>query len=112
MLLVDVSPGRVGAAVAANNLSRCLLGAAFTAAIAPAIEAMGSGWAYVVVALLYIVFSPVLFLIMRKGMGWRKELRERDERRAEKKQRESETESLRRVSDGEEVVVGDKGEMS
>jgi len=81
VLLIDITPGKAGAAVAANNLTRCLLGAAGTAIIIPMINAMGSGWAFFIVGMLYIVFSPALLLIMRNGIVWRKEIRKRDERR-------------------------------
>ena len=36
--------------------------------------------------MLYIVLSPGLFLIMKKGIVWRKELREKEERKKQKKQ--------------------------
>jgi len=42
-LIVDLHPGKAGAATAANNLARCLLGAGFTAAVIPMIKRMGRG---------------------------------------------------------------------
>ncbi len=84
VLLVDVSPWQVGAATAANNLTRCLLGAGASAVIIPLINKIGSGWAFVLVGALYIVFSPLMFLIMWKGMGWRKELSEKKAKKANK----------------------------
>ncbi|KAK0719348.1 major facilitator superfamily transporter [Lasiosphaeris hirsuta] len=91
VLIVDIYPEKAGAAVAANNLTRCLLGAAFSAFIVPMIDGIGAGWAYTIIGGLYIVFSPLMWAVMRKGMGWRAELREKEERRQEKKRFEKET---------------------
>jgi hypothetical protein len=85
VLIIDIYPGRAGAAVAANNLTRCLLGAGASAAIVPMINAMGSGWAYVLLGLLYVGCSPVLFLIMRNGVKWRAEMAEAEERKVREK---------------------------
>lgn len=43
VLTVDIFPGRPAAATAANNVIRCLLGAAASAAISPMSQAMGYG---------------------------------------------------------------------
>ncbi|RMZ87580.1 hypothetical protein DV736_g5197, partial [Chaetothyriales sp. CBS 134916] len=51
-LMADIWPGKVAAAAAANNMFRCGLGAAATAAIEPMSAAMGRGWAYTILALL------------------------------------------------------------
>lgn len=82
VLIVDIYPGKAGAATAANNLTRCLLGAVASAVIVPMINGMGSGWAFTLLGLLYVVFAPVLGLIMRHGVKWRREIREKEERRA------------------------------
>lgn len=42
-LLVDLHPTRSASATAANNLYRCLMGAAGTAVINPIIDALGTG---------------------------------------------------------------------
>ncbi|KAI1470103.1 MFS general substrate transporter [Daldinia caldariorum] len=78
VLLVDVNVGSAGAATASNNLTRCLIGAAATAVIGPMINGVGIGWAFTILGLLYIVFSPMLFFILKYGMKWRKEKRERE----------------------------------
>lgn len=44
-----------GQAATANNLARCLLGAASSAAIIPMSEAVGRGWAYTILALLFVL---------------------------------------------------------
>ncbi|KAB5576348.1 major facilitator superfamily domain-containing protein [Coniochaeta sp. 2T2.1] len=85
-LLIDIYPSKAGAAVAANNLTRCLLGAAVSAAIQPMITALGNGWAYFLLGAIYIVFSPMLYLVVRNGPRWRAEVVARDKRRAEKKE--------------------------
>ena len=78
-LMVDLWPGRSAAATAANNLIRCELGAAASAAIRPMTEAMGAGLAYTTVGLIAVVASSTLWLAMRYGMGWRRERIEREE---------------------------------
>ncbi len=90
VLLIDVSPGRAGAAIAANNLSRCLIGAALTAAIVPMIDAMGYGWAFVLIGLLCAACAPVLMLIMARGIRWRRQLKEQDDRKQEEEGGEEE----------------------
>ncbi|KAI8946727.1 chloramphenicol resistance protein [Xylaria longipes] len=73
LLIVDSYPGAPATATAANNLVRCLTGAAATAAIEPIIRGIGRGWAYTLLALLFTVPSPVLWIIVKHGPRWRKE---------------------------------------
>lgn len=42
--MIDIYPGKPATVTAANNVVRCLLGAAATSAIIPMSEAMGNGW--------------------------------------------------------------------
>ncbi|OTA91156.1 hypothetical protein M434DRAFT_397414 [Hypoxylon sp. CO27-5] len=77
-LIADVRPGKTGAASAANNIIKFLLGAAMAAVIDPLLRAVKPGKAYSIIAVLYVVFSPCLYLLVRKGMQWRKELREKE----------------------------------
>ncbi|KAJ1556434.1 hypothetical protein HK405_006865, partial [Cladochytrium tenue] len=77
-LLIDMFPSKAGAVIASNNFARCLVGAAASAAIVPMIEAMGAGWAYAVVAAFYVAGSPLMFLLMWKGMQWRDVAAERE----------------------------------
>lgn len=113
ILLVDIHPGKAGTASAANNLARCLVGAGASAAIVPMIDAMGTGWACTLISGLYVVFSPALYVLVVKGMGWRRELREKEERRKrEKEVKEGEEDGgVLRSSDEEGGVRGseDKG---
>ncbi|KAI2629619.1 major facilitator superfamily transporter [Hypoxylon sp. NC1633] len=77
-LIIDINPGNAGAATASNNLTRCLIGAAGTAVIGPMINGVGSGWAFTILALLNLLAAPALFFIMRNGVKWRKEKRDRE----------------------------------
>ena len=71
VLMVDIYPGRPATATTANNIVRCELGAAASAAIVPMAQAMGNGWAYTLLSLLFVAYSPVLILTMTSGMKWR-----------------------------------------
>ncbi|KAI1089799.1 MFS general substrate transporter [Rostrohypoxylon terebratum] len=77
-LIADVRPGKTGAASAANNIIKFLLGAAMAAAIDPLIQAVNPGKAYSIIAVLYVAFSPCLYLVVKRGMRWRKELRDKE----------------------------------
>lgn len=70
-LMVDIWPGKSASATAANNLFRCGLGAAASAAISPMSEAMGSGWAYTTLALIAAAASPCFWVMMTHGIKWR-----------------------------------------
>ncbi|KAI1406243.1 MFS general substrate transporter [Hypoxylon fuscum] len=77
-LIADVRPGKTGAASAANNIIKFLLGAAMAAAIDPLINAVGPGKAYTIIAVLYVFLSPCLYLVVKRGTRWRKELQEKE----------------------------------
>ncbi|KAI1656851.1 MFS general substrate transporter [Daldinia decipiens] len=77
-LIADIRPGKTGAASAANNIIKFLLGAAMAAAIDPLIRAVGPGKAYTIIAVLYLLLSPCLYLVVKRGMRWRRELREKE----------------------------------
>ncbi|KAI8083464.1 hypothetical protein BDF21DRAFT_461677 [Thamnidium elegans] len=47
-LLVDLFPVRDASIIASNNLMRCILGAAATAYIEPAIQGVGMGWVFTI----------------------------------------------------------------
>lgn len=85
VLIVDLYPGRAGAATAASNLTRCLIGAAATAAITPMINAMGLGWAFNVFGFIFLLGAPMLLVIMKYGIKWRRIRREKEERARVKK---------------------------
>ncbi|RDA92665.1 hypothetical protein CP533_3730 [Ophiocordyceps camponoti-saundersi (nom. inval.)] len=66
VLLVDMHPGKAGTATAANNLTRCLVGAAASAAIVPMIGALTVGWSFTLVGgLLFLCWPPVLLIVSR-----------------------------------------------
>jgi MFS family permease len=79
-LLVDIYPGRAGTATAANNLVRCWLGAGATSGVVPLINTIGIGWTATFFGLLNVVFSPILWYIMRNGPKWRRATKEREQR--------------------------------
>lgn len=81
-LLVDFYPTKAATATAANNLVRCLIGAGATGLIVPMINGMGIGWTYTLLSLFLIATSPMLWLLVWKGMAWR---RVRIDRQSEKK---------------------------
>ncbi|KIX07002.1 uncharacterized protein Z518_04978 [Rhinocladiella mackenziei CBS 650.93] len=85
VLMTDIWPGKAASATAANNFVRCELGAAASAAIEPMSSAMGRGWAYTTLALIYIGFAPTLLILMRRGIEMRKARTEREERKKAKK---------------------------
>ncbi|KAH8601979.1 MFS multidrug transporter-like protein [Bisporella sp. PMI_857] len=73
ILIVDIYPEAPGTATAAFNLIRCLLGAGSSTLIIPMLDAMGSGWAYTLIGLIYVLLSPMLWIVMKWGPGWRKQ---------------------------------------
>jgi MFS family permease len=91
-LVVDLYPEAPATAVAANNLFRCLFGAGGTAVIETVLKAMGRGWTFTFLALVLVVFSPILWVSMRWGPKWREErrtrkLKEKEEKEARKEER-------------------------
>jgi MFS family permease len=88
-LMVDIWPGQSAAATAANNLMRCELGAAASAAINPMQEAMGWGWAYTTLAFISIAASPILWLMACYGIKWRQKRTRKEKEREEREEREA-----------------------
>ncbi|KAL8832612.1 MAG: hypothetical protein Q9170_004812 [Blastenia crenularia] len=76
-MCVDLYPMQPSTAAAANNLTRCLMGAVGTAVIVKMIDGMGTGWCFTLVAGVVCVMSPILAVIVRWGPGWREERRVR-----------------------------------
>ncbi|GAA5891148.1 hypothetical protein JCM5296_004909 [Sporobolomyces johnsonii] len=85
-LVVDLYPGQSASATAANNLYRCLCGAAGTAFVDPLINKMGAGWAFTFLSLLNCCFLPIIFLEYKYGMRWRLERGERIKREKEREE--------------------------
>ncbi|KAJ3486265.1 hypothetical protein NLG97_g6650 [Lecanicillium saksenae] len=71
MVLIDTNPGKSGTAMAASNISKCLIGAGATAAILPLINAIGAGPAFAIVGCAYLLCFIPLLVIALKGLKWR-----------------------------------------
>jgi MFS family permease len=104
VLLVDIHPGKPAVATSANNLVRCEIGAVFTAVIGPLTHAVGEGWAYTILAGLFAGFAPLLLVVMRRGIKWRGERKEKEGRREERKEERREKQRVeieeKQVKDG------------
>ncbi|KAF9776182.1 hypothetical protein IL306_005656, partial [Fusarium sp. DS 682] len=70
-LIVDLFPQDAATASAANNLIRCGLGAAISAAIQPLTDAVHPGWTYTICAGLFLFIVPFFIALTRFGPGWR-----------------------------------------
>ncbi|OAQ69106.1 chloramphenicol resistance protein [Pochonia chlamydosporia 170] len=80
-LLVDLNEDAPATAAAANNLTRCLSGAAATAVVDQMFDAMGAGWTFTLLALLMVASLPGLRVLEKCGPRWRAE---RARKKAEK----------------------------
>lgn len=87
-LVVDINKESPATAVAANNLFRCLMGAGASAVANPLIGRIGIGWTGTIIASLWLVFSPSLWVVTKYGLRWRGEANA--ERLRKKKKREGE----------------------
>ncbi|KAK5207611.1 hypothetical protein LTR41_006655 [Exophiala xenobiotica] len=103
-LLIDFYPTSPATATAANNVVRCLLGAGATAAVVPMINAMGRGWTFTFLALFLMATSPMLWFVYFRGMQWRRERMDREQRAKKLKE-----ENARKIGGGEEATVDDSG---
>ena len=90
ILMVDLNDGQAAAAMAANNLFRCLLGAGSTSIVVPMISSIGVGWTYTLAALVCVCFSPLLWILFMVGPRWRRAKRERQGQEIEIRQRRTE----------------------
>ncbi|OAR05904.1 hypothetical protein LLEC1_08180 [Akanthomyces lecanii] len=76
-LMVDLFPEAPASAAAANNLVRCLFGAAATAVIDYMLNGMGRGWCFTFLAFLMTACVPWVLFIQKAGPRWRAEKRRR-----------------------------------
>jgi MFS family permease len=83
ILTLDIYPGKPATASAANNIVRCELGAATSAAIVPMSRNMGYGWAYTLLAFLLMAHSPILLLTIKHGVKWRREKKRKQDVKTE-----------------------------
>ncbi|KAI0068153.1 MFS general substrate transporter [Artomyces pyxidatus] len=74
-LLVDILPSQGSSVSACNNLVRCNLGAALVSVINLILNALGTGWTYVLLGGVCIVLSPLIYVPIRWGPIWRKQRR-------------------------------------
>ncbi|KAL7285431.1 hypothetical protein ACG7TL_000528 [Trametes sanguinea] len=70
-LLVDLAPMHGSAITACNNLIRCSFGAACVSVIDLILKAIGTGWTYVLLCGICVVFSPIMWILIRYGPTWR-----------------------------------------
>jgi hypothetical protein len=76
-LVSDLCPGKGASSTAINNLVRCGLGAIGVAFIEQLIAAVGSGPAYLGLALVTVICAPLAVLNWYSGQGWRADRMER-----------------------------------
>ncbi|KAI0195504.1 putative MFS transporter [Astrocystis sublimbata] len=74
-LIMDLNRDRPGTASAAMNLTRCWFGAGGTAFASPLAMRGGIGWLGVVIPGIWLLFSPILYVVLRYGPKWREEER-------------------------------------
>lgn len=104
-LLIDFYPHSPATATAANNLFRCLLGAAATGLIQPMIDRMGRGWAFTFLALFLLAASPGLWVVYFWGMAWRAERLRREKEQAAQQTTRSDIETTRGTPFAERTAV-------
>ena len=89
-LIVDLYPQSPSTATAANNLVRCLFGAAGTAIINIMVDHMGRGWCFTFLALVCIAAMPMLWVELKWGPVWREERMIRMDKQKEERARAEE----------------------
>jgi MFS family permease len=82
-LLIDLHRHQPATATAAVNFARCLMSAGGCAAIIPMCKAINPGWAFTLIALVYVVLIGVVFWVMKCGMEWRRETEKKKKLNAE-----------------------------
>lgn len=70
-LIVDTHQDTPATATAANNLFRCVFSAGGTALAPNLINAIGIGYMGVFISGVWLLFSPLLWLVMYRGATWR-----------------------------------------
>ena len=107
-LLIDIHLGKAGTATAANNVTRCLVGAGASAAVVPMINAMGVGWAFTLIGGIYVLCVPSLLLVQWRSIKWRKQKKEKDERKAAAKESKKNKEQADQTGQELDQEVGDE----
>lgn len=88
VLMVDLYRHKAATASATNNLVRCLLGAGASAVVLPLVSAIGMGWTCTLAAGLWVMFTPLLSVMMKYGPAWRKKAKEKKEKEQEEKKQQ------------------------
>lgn len=82
VLVIDLHRSRSATASAANNLVRCLLGAAASAVVNPMIDGIGNGWTFTIWGLLCLIFPiPLLLVCIKHGPSLRARRCEKERQR-------------------------------
>lgn len=105
ILMLDLNPGNPAASTAANNLFRCLLGAGTSAVIVPMFNKMTVGWTYTFWALVWVFFSPSLWILSTYGPRWRRAKRDKA------LEKQAEVASHEASEHGDEERAQSKGEI-
>ncbi|KAF8143315.1 major facilitator superfamily domain-containing protein [Mycena galopus ATCC 62051] len=66
-LMVDLMPTQGSAITACNNLVRCSLGAGLVSGIQPLLDALGTGYTYLLLGGVSALMGPLLYLVMHIG---------------------------------------------
>ncbi|KAK9462026.1 major facilitator superfamily domain-containing protein [Lipomyces oligophaga] len=77
-LLLDTSRSNPATAIASANLFRCSFSAGAAAVATPLINSINIGWTATLVGFIWILFSPLLFLVQAKGLHWRQQRAEHE----------------------------------
>lgn len=77
-LIVDLFPTQGSSVTAANNLVRCLLGAATVSVITLITNAIGPGWTYTLCGGICLFMTPITLIELKMGPRWRKQRIERE----------------------------------
>ncbi|MCJ1301579.1 hypothetical protein MMC08_004380 [Hypocenomyce scalaris] len=104
VMLVDLYPTSPATATAANNLVRCLLGAAGTAVIIQMIDTMGRGWCFTFIAAVIFFSSPILWVEMKWGSTWREARRVRIQKQKEEKEEEKQAQLAEAEAQGRDSM--------
>lgn len=85
-LLVDLFPEKASMVTAANNLVRCCFSAVGTAIISYMLNGLGWGWCYTLLGLLFLLALSLLSIEYNRGMRWRENRRQREEKKEQKQE--------------------------
>ncbi|KAJ7762474.1 MFS general substrate transporter [Mycena metata] len=66
-LMLDLMPSHGSSITACNNLVRCSLGAGLVSAIQPLLDALGAGYAYLLLGGIAALMGPLLYVVVRIG---------------------------------------------